>query len=121
MRFGFDVAVSVTAASEARARVRSLAADLRPQTHADLRIVVSELVANAVKYGPGSPIRVEIEIRAPDRIRGEILDGGDSAQVPHLVARPGPAGGYGLRLVDALTSSWGVHEGSTDVWFELGA
>jgi len=25
-----------------------------------------------------------------------------------------------MRLVDALTTTWGVRESSTDVWFELG-
>jgi len=25
-----------------------------------------------------------------------------------------------MRLVDALTTTWGVRESTTDVWFELG-
>jgi hypothetical protein len=28
-------------------------------------------------------------------------------------------GGWGLSIVDALASRWGVHEGTTHVWFEL--
>jgi hypothetical protein len=28
-------------------------------------------------------------------------------------------GGNGLRIVDAEATRWGVHEGTTHVWFEL--
>lgn len=28
-------------------------------------------------------------------------------------------GGWGLRLVDCEASRWGLHEGTTHVWFEL--
>ena len=38
------------------------------------------------------------------------------------VARDRPAtevGGWGLHLVQTLSNRWGVHEGSTHVWFEI--
>ena len=38
------------------------------------------------------------------------------------VARDRPAtdvGGWGLHLVQTLSKRWGVHEGSTHVWFEI--
>ena len=38
------------------------------------------------------------------------------------VARDRPAtdvGGWGLHLVQTLSERWGVHEGSTHVWFEI--
>jgi hypothetical protein len=28
-------------------------------------------------------------------------------------------GGWGLHLVQTLSNRWGVHEGSTHVWFEI--
>ena len=28
-------------------------------------------------------------------------------------------GGWGLHLVQTLSDRWGVHEGSTHVWFEI--
>jgi len=40
------------------------------------------------------------------------------------VARDKPktdVGGWGLHLVESLSDRWGVHDGSTHVWFELGA
>jgi two-component sensor histidine kinase len=120
MRLVFDLTVSTSAPYEARAVVDSLEDDLVPETLVDLRMVVSELVANAVKYGTGSPIHVELDVLAPDRVRGEVADRGDSHRPPQVTERPGSGGGFGLRIVDALTSAWGVHEGSTHVWFALG-
>jgi anti-sigma regulatory factor (Ser/Thr protein kinase) len=55
----------------------ALVADLAPDTLGDLRIVVSELVSNAVKYGPGNPVHVELDVSAPDSVRGEIVDHGN--------------------------------------------
>ena len=121
MRVAFDLGVTITAPAEARAMVSELDSDLDPDTCYDLRLVLSELVANAVKYGPGSSIHVEIEVDARDRVRGDVTDaGGASLTVPHIVENPGPNGGYGMRLVDAVASAWGVDEGATGVWFELG-
>jgi two-component sensor histidine kinase len=120
MRLVFDLTVSTNAPSEARAMLDALAADLEPETLSDLRIVVSELVSNAVKYGPGNPVHVELDVSELDRVSGEVVTRGDPAGAPHIHARPGAHGGYGLRLVDALSRAWGVRDGSTDVWFELG-
>jgi two-component sensor histidine kinase len=120
MRLVFDLTVSTSAPSEARAMLDALVADLEPETIGALRIVVSELVSNAVKYGAGSPVHVELDVAGPNRVRGRVANRGDPATAPHIHERPGAHGGYGLRLVDTLTRAWGVRAGSTDVWFELG-
>ena len=123
MRFVFDLAPSTVAPSHARTLARGLAGDLRPEMLADLRIVVSELVANAVKYGPGGAIHVELDVVSAGHVRGSVaerLDDGRRVSEPHIVAEPGAHGGYGLRLVDGLTTDWGVGDDSTVVWFELG-
>jgi anti-sigma regulatory factor (Ser/Thr protein kinase) len=120
MRLVFDLTVSTSAPAEARAMLDALAADVAPDTLGDLRIVVSELVSNAVKYGTGTPVQVELDVSAPNRVRGEVANRGDPASAPYIHERPGAHGGYGLRLVDALSRAWGVREGSPDVWFELG-
>ncbi len=65
MRLVFERIAATTAPSQARALANGLAPDLRPGILADLRIVISELVANAVKQGPGSPIHVELDVRTP--------------------------------------------------------
>jgi anti-sigma regulatory factor (Ser/Thr protein kinase) len=123
MRFAFDLAPSTAAPSQARTLARGLADGLRPEMLADLRVVVSELVANAVKYGPGGAIRVELDVVSAGHVRGRVaerLDDGYRVSEPHIVEEPGAHGGYGLRLVDGLTTEWGVGEDSKAVWFELG-
>jgi anti-sigma regulatory factor (Ser/Thr protein kinase) len=80
------------------------------------------LVANAVQHGPGKPIRLRVSLD-PKRevIRGEVIDQGEpSRSIPRIrEVTEGHGGGYGLRLVDRLTSAWYVAEGSTSVRFEM--
>ena len=53
-------------------------------------------------------------------IRGEVVDGGDASKsIPRIREATEHGGGYGLRLVDAMTSDWAVVEGSTSVRFEM--
>lgn len=85
----------------------------------DLRLVVTELVTNAVKYGPGRPVKVRIAVESPTSVRGEVVDDGDPTTELRMAAAPGEAGGFGLHLVDRVATRWGVYEGSTHVWFEL--
>ena len=85
----------------------------------DLRVIVTELVTNGVKYGPGGPIDVNVALQPGGRLRGEVDDGGLGGV---RIRPPGPAGGgLGLVIVDALVASWGVRAGSSHVWFELDA
>ena len=84
----------------------------------DLRLVVSELVTNSLMHGPGGPIRVRLTVHAEDLVTGEVTDEGDG----HVAIRESAAdesGGWGLRILDRVASSWGVFPGSTHVWFEL--
>jgi anti-sigma regulatory factor (Ser/Thr protein kinase) len=84
-----------------------------------VRAVVSELVNNAVVHGPAQPIRLRLRIEPDGRIVGEVVDGGDGKIAIRELGDDPISGGYGLRVVDSLTSAWGVHEGSTHVWFEF--
>ena len=108
------VAASVAVARDA---AHTFCPGLSGQRLDDLRLVLSELVANAVVHGQGSTI--EVRVAATDGvIRGEVVDDGDGFTVP---ARPEPdaLGGRGLSIVDTLAQDWGVERGSTHVWFEL--
>ena len=85
------------------------------------RLLVSELATNAVRHGRGS-VRMRVLTR-PDRLRGEVHDGGAGMPAVH---RPGPEaeGGRGMWLVEDLSTDWGVieHRGEgKDVWFEMAA
>jgi anti-sigma regulatory factor (Ser/Thr protein kinase) len=100
----------------ARQAVRErLARSVPPRTLIDLVSVVTELVNNAVRHGPGRPITVTLVI-GDETIHGEVADQGNpSAAIPEIKK----SRGQGLELVDKLTSRWAVYEGSTHVWFEL--
>jgi hypothetical protein len=120
MRLVVELPSSPRAPARARAALSGTRTVLDEDLHADLVLVVSELVTNSVKYGPGQA--------HPHRRRD-----GRPAQGPRRGRRPGRGrelvaaaapdddepGGRGLRIVDQL-ARWGVREGSTHVWFELG-
>ena len=84
----------------------------------DVRLLVSELVTNGVKYGGDGPIRLEV-VATDDRLRAEIVDQGVGFRPVERDRALEDVGGWGLHLVEQLTSRWGTHEGSTHVWFEI--
>jgi anti-sigma regulatory factor (Ser/Thr protein kinase) len=105
----------------ARDVIRSLDGQVSAGLVDDATLLVSELVTNGVKYGGEGQIRLEIEA-APARLRAEIVDQGSGFEPATREDRrlePSDEGGWGLHLVETLAADWGVHEGSTHVWFEL--
>jgi anti-sigma regulatory factor (Ser/Thr protein kinase) len=84
---------------------------------ADAKLLADELVTNALVHGRG-----RIELRAQldeDRLLVEVLDQGQGFERIVRERDYDHAGGWGLNLVDALASRWGIHEGTSHVWFEL--
>lgn len=81
------------------------------------KLVASELVTNAYKYGDGA---VGLRLwRVGDCLRLAVSDEG-SGQVPHIREQPADeTGGWGLHIVDRLARQWGVFEGTTHVWADL--
>jgi anti-sigma regulatory factor (Ser/Thr protein kinase) len=84
----------------------------------DVRLLVSELITNSVKYGGDGPVRLEVTADG-DRIRAEIIDQGVGFTPVKRNDDLEKVGGWGLHLVQQLTTSWGTYEGSTHVWFEI--
>jgi anti-sigma regulatory factor (Ser/Thr protein kinase) len=102
----------------ARRALDELNGNLDPALLPDMKLLVSELISNSVKYGGDGPVRLEVTTSA-ERVRAEIVDQGVGF-VP--VARDDnldKVGGWGLHLVEHLTDDWGTYEGSTHVWFEI--
>jgi anti-sigma regulatory factor (Ser/Thr protein kinase) len=107
-----------SAASTARrATEHRFAGALTPRRRGDVALVVSELVNNAVVHGEGD-IVVKLQLDG-DVLRGEVIDDGGGFE--HEVRARGARdiSGRGLLIVEALTSGWGIHEGTTHVWFEM--
>ncbi|HEY7045083.1 MAG TPA: ATP-binding protein [Nocardioidaceae bacterium] len=78
----------------------------------DARIVVSELLGNALRHArplPDGTLRVGLAVEDA-AVRLYVVDGG-SATLPTLLNPPPMAlGGRGLSIVRTLTRDWGVHE-----------
>src|SRR5204862_396159 len=102
-----------------REAVSLIAADIPSEALETAQLLTSELVTNSFKYGPPAPgiIGVFIDV-ARDRIRVEVSDAADASPHPRT---PGPDGGYGLMLVDALATRWHTgRDGDGNLtWFEL--
>jgi anti-sigma regulatory factor (Ser/Thr protein kinase) len=105
----------------AREHVRdTLAGCADADTLGQVELVVSELVTNSVRYGPGEPITLRLIASAQGEIAGTVEDRGTGVVAIREPDADG-IGGVGLLLVDALTSEWGVHTGTTHVWFRFEA
>ena len=105
---------AVAVARDAALAFRSV---LSPQRLEDIRLVVSQLVANSVIHGRGPIVDLRLRAEGSD-VRGEVVDDGDGFAPPPPPTLDQP-GGRGLAIVGALTRSWGIERGSTHVWFEL--
>jgi anti-sigma regulatory factor (Ser/Thr protein kinase) len=87
----------------------------------DVKLLVSELVTNAVRH-PHDTGRIELEVAiATKRVRVVGSDPGTGFTKPKVGAPPADAlGGRGLLIVDRIASRWGVTPGRrTRVWFEV--
>ncbi|MEA2443177.1 MAG: serine/threonine-protein kinase RsbW [Thermoleophilales bacterium] len=116
--YSLELPRTLEAPSQARDVLDQLDPKLPEHVLPDLRLLISELVSNGVKYGGDGPVRVEI-VNEPDRVRAEIVDQGVGFTPVERDGDLSRVGGWGLHLVDRLTDRWGTYEGSTHVWFEI--
>lgn len=110
-------------AATARQAVGELAGQLPEELIGDVRLLVSELVTNALRHaemGDDDRIVLAVEVRS-DAVRVEVRDPGSGFEPPAQVSKEPDAGaGWGLYLVSTLADRWGVETGgATRVWFEL--
>jgi anti-sigma regulatory factor (Ser/Thr protein kinase) len=120
---GFLLSGGHHAGGEARRALVAGDGKLPAAARADVLLLLTELVTNAVRHGgvrSEQSLRVEVW-RWLRRVRVEVVDPGTRFTRP----RPGPrrdeSGGWGLFLVDRIADTWGVARapGGTCVWFEL--
>jgi anti-sigma regulatory factor (Ser/Thr protein kinase) len=112
----------LTAAQVARLRVDCACAGLPEERVDAARLLVTELVANALQHGSGAVVL--LVARDGARVRVHVED--ESPDVPMVVqpSQPWPEHGAGMRLVAALADSWGVApradgQPGKRVWFTL--
>ena len=116
----FDLAADATAPSKARVGLLTLTGSVTPPLLEDLRLLITELVTNSVRYGPGGSVRVTVKVKDELAVFAEVTDNGRDGVVEIREAAE-DGGGLGLRILDRMATRWGVYEGSTNVWFELRA
>ena len=122
MRYEVDLARDPDSAAEARRALGEVSDHLSPRRLEDARLLVSELVTNAIRHaGLGDDDLIKLVVVAGDRaLRIEVCDPGRGFDL----AEPRPTrrapSGWGLYLVRELSDRWGVERSAqTRVWFEL--
>ena len=109
-------------ARDARRAVQDCLRETPTATMQNAGLLTSELVTNVVTHARSAGELVAYYDRLRQRVRIEVHD--NSPLLPQMQHRSTAerAGGLGLRLVDALASSWGTTATATGktVWFELG-
>jgi anti-sigma regulatory factor (Ser/Thr protein kinase) len=117
-----QLAATPEAAAEARHALGDMA-DMLPGGRArDVRLLVSELVTNAVRHAnldDGDVILLVIDL-ADSMLRVEVHDPGGGFIPSAPSPDPARPSGWGLYLVAELADRWGVDSDErTLVWFEL--
>jgi anti-sigma regulatory factor (Ser/Thr protein kinase) len=110
------------AARDVAAALAPLADELGPRTAQDLRLLATELVANAVRHTGVAKGSVEVHLHlAADRVHLSVIDEGPGFELPERpLAEPEGPGGWGLYLVDRCAVRWGTERGERHrVWLEL--
>ncbi len=91
---------------------------LQPTSLYDLKLLVTELVANSVRHAGLEPEqRIELLVfPTSDSVYAEVADRGPGFDLPSSLGRRG-----GLTLVSSIARDWGVaRDGEISyVWFEL--
>jgi len=116
-----DVELESTAAAPARARgaLEQIEGRISPDRMRDVRLLVSELVTNAVRHAGGEAVRLVVDLRG-SLLRIEVHDPGHGFEVKQPSDDPLRASGWGLVLVEELADRWGIdHHPRTRVWFEM--
>jgi serine/threonine-protein kinase RsbW len=117
----FELPRSLHAASRGR---RQLADMLQkaPESLTDRALLVlTELVTNSILHGSAPPSQpVVVRVRLDERaLTLTVCDPGHGLD-PAIVPRPREQGGWGLVLVERLSSRWGVRVNNTTcVWAEF--
>ena len=111
------------ASTLARAVVAAVGSGLPEGVVSDVELLTSEVVSNAVRHANLDPSQeIVLRIVSDGYVRVEVADPGPPFEAKRR-RRGSGSSGWGLFLVDALATSWGVEpEGAgKKVWFELGA
>lgn len=116
-----DIPRDARAPGRARRAVEAFADDLGTDAAAEVKLMVSELITNSIKYGGAGEISLALRSEGHGHVHAEVADE-DGGFVPEARDRPTTdVGGWGLYIVQTLSDRWGVRENGARVWFEIDA
>lgn len=122
MTFELELPRGLDSASVARHALDGLEGRLPADQLGDVRLLVSELVTNAIRHaelGDEGAIRLSVTV-SDALIRVEVHDDGRGFELQGAPTGRERAEGWGLFLVETLSDRWGVERGDGGlVWFEL--
>jgi anti-sigma regulatory factor (Ser/Thr protein kinase) len=123
--FSLALPRELDSAAAARHGVDQLADRLGEEQLGDVRLLVSELVTNALRHanlGPGDSITLNVTLEQ-GIVRVEVCDPGSGFELDGNPGDPDTVEGWGLYLVETLADRWGVERSDRGaanvVWFEL--
>jgi anti-sigma regulatory factor (Ser/Thr protein kinase) len=120
-RQSFTLAPLPQAVAEARERVMALAEPFVDNGRMpDLRLVISEVITNAVRHGGEGELLVAVTPKQ-EFLCVQVTDTGDGFAPRPRAYAPDEDGGFGLFLIERLTRRWGItrEDSNTRVWFEF--
>lgn len=121
-----DLPAADRSVSEGRAFIRSTLSHVRKETVADIVLLTSEVLTNAIRHSdsarPGGVVTLVVT-DCGETIQVEVIDEGSATSTPRVRTDPDgqSLGGRGLWLVDQMSHSWGSREHTAGrvVWFRL--
>ena len=114
-----ELASTASAPAQARGALDGIEDHVSPERMRDVRLLVSELVTNAVRHAGGEAVRLVVAVTGT-LLRIEVHDPGNGFELKPPPDDPLRASGWGLVLVEELADRWGIdHDPSTRVWFEM--
>jgi anti-sigma regulatory factor (Ser/Thr protein kinase) len=117
----FRVRAEPHAVARARERVIEIAEPFVSAARiADLRLVISEVITNAVRHGGEGEMVVAVTPKH-SYLCVQVTDTGDGFAPRPRAFEPDDDGGFGLFLIERLTRRWGLtrEDSNTRVWFEF--
>jgi anti-sigma regulatory factor (Ser/Thr protein kinase) len=124
VKYELELPRGLDSAAVARHALDGLDGRLPTDQLGDVRLLVSELVTNALRHADlaaSDAIHLVVEVTDPS-IRVEVSDPGQGFDPEPAADEDGAEPGrWGLYLVETLSDRWGVDRltGLTRVWFEL--
>jgi anti-sigma regulatory factor (Ser/Thr protein kinase) len=117
----FQIPGGPDAAGQARSGLGRLRSDIDPPLMESVRLLVTELITNAVRHAKAPTLEMTVLVAA-SRVHIEISNPGGGFE-PRPSDPSDHDTGWGLFLVDRLSDDWGVvddgRSGYQRVWFEL--